>query len=240
MAWSTQQLAGLANTTVNAVRHYHRVELLDLPDRAANGYKQYGVPHLIRLLQIKRLGDLGFSLAQVAGMDRPGGDPADEIRALDAELAATMERLAAVRAELATILEHGAAADIPPGFAAVSGEISESQRSMLSVYSTVFDESALEALSHAVAERSDVDDEFERIPADANDATIDALAARMVPVVLAQREKHPQLSDALTHSTHGEQSAESTVAQALAEVYNPAQLRTLKRMGELLPQEYPA
>ncbi|MGV8858697.1 hypothetical protein [Rhodoglobus sp.] len=91
----------------------------------------------------------------------------------------------------------------------------------------------------AAAERSDVDDEFEGFPANASDTAIDSLAAKMVPVVLAQRERHPNMSDALTHSPHGEQSAESTVAQALAEIYNPAQLRTLKRMGELLLQKDP-
>lgn len=40
MAWSTQQLADLAGTTVNTVRHYHRLGLLDEPERQGNGYKQ--------------------------------------------------------------------------------------------------------------------------------------------------------------------------------------------------------
>jgi DNA-binding transcriptional MerR regulator len=48
---STQQIAELAVTTVKAVRHYHQIGLLDAPERAANGYKQYEVPHLVRLLQ---------------------------------------------------------------------------------------------------------------------------------------------------------------------------------------------
>jgi DNA-binding transcriptional MerR regulator len=164
MAWSTQQLARLANTTTNTVRHYHKVGLLELPDRGSNGYKQYGAAHLIRLLQIKRLSDLGFSLAQVAEMDRPDQDPADEIRALDAELAESMERMGRVRAELASILEHGASADIPPGFAPVSGQISEAQRSLLTVYSTVFSEPALKQFSEAVAVQGDIDVEFEAPP----------------------------------------------------------------------------
>jgi DNA-binding transcriptional MerR regulator len=234
MAWSTQQLARLANTTANTVRHYHKVGLLDLPDRCSNGYKQYGAAHLIRLLQIKRLGDLGFSLAQVAEMDRPGQDPADDIRALDAELAASMERMGRVRAELASILEHGASADIPTGFAPVSGQISDAQRSLLTVYSTVFSESALEQFSEAVAVQGDIDVEFEALPADANDATIASLAARIAEEVHRQRAATPELSDALAGSPHGAKSAQTAVAHALAAVYNPAQLRALKRVGEIL------
>ncbi len=52
MAWSTRQLAALAGTTLRAVRHYHEVGLLDEPERASNGYKQYRTEHLLRLLRI--------------------------------------------------------------------------------------------------------------------------------------------------------------------------------------------
>jgi DNA-binding transcriptional MerR regulator len=64
LAWSTREIAELAGTTVRAVRHYHEVGLLAEPERRANGYKQYGVAHLIHVLRIKRLTDLGFSLSQ--------------------------------------------------------------------------------------------------------------------------------------------------------------------------------
>ena len=85
MAWSTRELAELAGTSLRAVRHYHEVGLLPVPERHSNGYKQYGVSHLVRLLRIKRLVDLGFSLSQIAAM---GDDdhPAAALRALDAEL----------------------------------------------------------------------------------------------------------------------------------------------------------
>ena len=73
MAWSTREIAELAGTSLRAVRHYHEVGLLPEPERRANGYKQYGVSHLVRLLRITRLTDLGFSLSQIAAM---GDDPA--------------------------------------------------------------------------------------------------------------------------------------------------------------------
>ncbi|WP_152352877.1 MerR family transcriptional regulator [Brachybacterium subflavum] len=66
MTWSTRGLAELAGTTVKSVRHYHSVGLLEEPGRAANGYKHYGTPHLVRLLQITLLRNLGMSLADIA------------------------------------------------------------------------------------------------------------------------------------------------------------------------------
>lgn len=42
-------------------------------ERRSNGYKQYGVSHLVRVLRIKRLTALGFSLSQIADM-RDGPD----------------------------------------------------------------------------------------------------------------------------------------------------------------------
>src|SRR5690606_11250356 len=108
VAWSTRQIAELAGTTVKAVRYYHRIGPLDVPERTANGYKQYEVEHLVRLVQIKRLSDLGVPLSEVASMGRAEEDPDEAIRVLDAELEATIDRLNRVRAEPAVILRHRA------------------------------------------------------------------------------------------------------------------------------------
>ncbi|TFD92058.1 MerR family DNA-binding transcriptional regulator [Cryobacterium lactosi] len=106
MAWSTSQIAELAGTTVKAVRHYHKLGLLDEPDRLANGYKQYQVPHLVRLLQITRLADLGIPLGQIAPSDRADQAPDAALRLLDAELEAKVRRLRRIRHELAVILSN--------------------------------------------------------------------------------------------------------------------------------------
>ncbi|MBB4789625.1 MerR family transcriptional regulator [Streptomyces nodosus] len=47
MGWSTREVAQLAGTTLRAVRHYHEVGLLDLPERQPNGYKKYRTEHLV-------------------------------------------------------------------------------------------------------------------------------------------------------------------------------------------------
>lgn len=237
MAWSTRQLAELANTTVNAVRHYHKIGLLDLPERGSNGYKHYGVPHLLRLLQIKRLTDLGIPLAQVAAIGRTDADADDEIRNLQAELESTIKRLTEVHAELTVLLHHRAPADTPPGFAPISHRLSDNQRAMLAVYSTIFDEATLEEFRQAVGVREETDDEFERLPADADDAAIELLAERMVQAVRRTQQNHPRLMDSGAHSPHGALSAAKTVGHALVALYNPAQLRVLQRLDALLTQE---
>ena len=70
MAWSTRELANLVGTTVNTIRHYHRLGLLDVPEREYNGYKQYEVRHLVRLLRIRRLVSLGVPLSQIGEVSR--------------------------------------------------------------------------------------------------------------------------------------------------------------------------
>ena len=101
MAWSTREIAELAGTTLRTVRHYHDVGLLPEPERRPNGYKQYRVAHLVRILRITRLTGLGFSLSRIAAMGGADDHPEHDLRALDAELAATIARLQRVRVELA-------------------------------------------------------------------------------------------------------------------------------------------
>jgi DNA-binding transcriptional MerR regulator len=236
MAWSTRQLADLAGSTVKAIRHYHEIGLLDVPERAANGYKQYKISHLIRLLQIKRLSDLGVPLSQIAAMGRADEEPDEAIRVLDAELEATVERLNRVRAELAVILRHRAPMHVPPGFAPISRNLSEVNQSLLMVYSTVFSEEGMEEFRQMLSMRDDADDEFDALPPDADDATIDQLAERMLPVVRRIQEKHPWSKNPAADSPRGAELAESTMAHAVAEFYNPAQLQVLQRLNVLLEQ----
>jgi len=73
LAWSTRELAG---SIVKSVRYHHQLGLLDEPARLVNGYKQYEVRHLVRLLQITRLIDLGVPLAQIESIGSSVDDPA--------------------------------------------------------------------------------------------------------------------------------------------------------------------
>lgn len=237
MAWSTRLLAELADTTVKAVRHYHEIGLLDQPERASNGYKQYDVPHLVRLLEIKRLSELGFSLAQIGAMDRADGEPDEAIRALDADLEATMDRLSRIRAELSLIMRHRSRPEVPSGFASVSRPISETHRALLMVYSTILSEKTLDGFRQLLEEPDKTEGAFDQLPSDADEATVEALAKRMAPSVRRGWEKHPWSADPTADSPRGATFAKTIMAQAVAELYNPAQLRVLQRVNELVAPE---
>ncbi|MCR2764245.1 MerR family transcriptional regulator [Microbacterium sp. zg.B48] len=113
MGWSTREVADLAGTTVNAVRHYHRVGILDVPDRMSNGYKQYQVGHLVRLLQIRRLRALGVPLEQIAHVGGRGDASPEALAEIVADLSLSIERLQRARAEIAAILQRSSATDVP-------------------------------------------------------------------------------------------------------------------------------
>ena len=70
------QIANLAGTTPRAVRHYHRLGLLDIPP-TVRGRREYGVEHLARLLRIRWLADGGLSLRQVAEIIASDPEPVE-------------------------------------------------------------------------------------------------------------------------------------------------------------------
>ena len=108
MPWSTRELAELTGTTVNTIRHYHRLGLLEEPERRHNGYKQYGDRELARLLSIRRLVELGVPLARIGEAGTDGTVPPEILRQVDAGLAADIARLVRARTDIATILRNGA------------------------------------------------------------------------------------------------------------------------------------
>lgn len=235
MAWSTRQIAELAGTTLKAVRHYHEVGLLDEPERAANGYKRYGVQHLVRLLRIRRLVGLGVPLAEIPSVEGAGEGVEQALRALDAELAASIERQQQMRRDLAEVLDNRALLDLPAEVRTLTGDLPQAQRSFLLVYSSILTPSAMSALREQLsAPRSDVAEEFETLAADAPEDVRQVLAERLTPEVRRQQEEHPFLSDLQACSRRDPGLTQSVVVQALVEFYNEAQLDVLRRVHALL------
>ncbi|MFG2526045.1 MerR family transcriptional regulator [Streptomyces sp. NPDC048527] len=232
MSWSTREIAELAGTSLRAVRHYHEVGLLAEPERRANGYKQYGVPHLVRLLRIKRLVDLGFSLNQIAETVDEGEHPGQALRTLDAELAATIERLQRARLELAALIEQRAPADLPaeltPGAATV---LSETDRSLLLVMTRLMNGEQLQAYGALVRNlpAHPINREFDELSADAGEHIRQDLVERMVPYLRRLWQDHPDLPDLYTAASKGKKCVRETLETVLRELYNPAQLDVLHR-----------
>ncbi|WP_410574914.1 MerR family transcriptional regulator [Amycolatopsis sp. cmx-4-61] len=234
--WSTRQLADLAGTTVKTVRHYHRMGLLELPERAPNGYKRYRTTHLARLLQIKRLAELGLSLARIKAMERGGEGSEDTIDVLDAELAAEIERLQRTREELATLREHRAPLDVPAPFGPVAHGMSAQDRALLTVFSATLREEALDDLRRLIAEPTDndVDEDFDRLPADAHDEAIETLAGRLAGSIRRSHARFPWMTVPGSAGTRGRELAEAALGPAVVERLNAAQLKTLVRAHTLV------
>jgi DNA-binding transcriptional MerR regulator len=236
VAWSTREIAELAGTSLRAVRHYHEIGLLPEPERRANGYKQYGVAHLVRLLRIKRLTDLGFSLTQIASLGEASDHPEEALRTLDAELAATIERLQRARVELGLILKRSAPTDLPLEFAPAVDTFSDADRSFVVVLSRVLGPEGMKAYSALLQDPMDdpATREFDDLPADAPADVRRDLAERLAPFVSTLRSGHPGITESHVDAPGGRRHAETTVAKALVDLYNPAQLDVMVRIDALL------
>ncbi|MEU7316057.1 MerR family transcriptional regulator [Streptomyces sp. NPDC007083] len=239
MAWSTREIAELAGTSLRAVRHYHEVGLLEEPERRANGYKQYGVAHLVRLLRIKRLVDLGFSLSRIAEMGATDDHPENALRTLDAELAATIERLQRARAELALILDKSAPTDLPPEFATTANTpMPEADRSFVTVMGTVLGPEGVESYADFLRDPTigPIGEEFEKLPGDAGERIRADLAERLVPSLRALYRQHPGLATLPADAARGEEFVGETIDRALVDLYNPAQVDVMRRVSRLLAE----
>ncbi|TCK20266.1 MerR family transcriptional regulator [Pseudonocardia endophytica] len=237
MAWSTRQIAELAGTSVRAVRHYHEVGLLAEPERRSNGYKQYGVAHLVRVLRIKRLTDLGFSLGQIAELGDADEHPEQELRKLDTELAETIERLEGVRAELAEILRESTPTDLPADLAPTRArsELSEADRAFLVVAGRVLGPQGLKTYAEMLQtyENGPEMKDFDDLPEDADEATRQALAERLAPAMREIVVEYPALADLHADAPRGARHAQKTFGLALRDLYNPAQLDVMIRTEKL-------
>lgn len=239
MGWSTRELAELAGTSLRTVRHYHDVGLLAEPERRTNGYKSYGVAHLVRVLRIKRLTGLGLSLAQIAELDDADENPDEALRTLDTELAETIDRLQRVRAELAQILSREVSTDLPPEFAsaAASVDLSDADRSLMFVMSRLIGPAGRQAWIEMLKnhENNPVDREFDDLPADADEQTRDHLARRMLLNSQKLYADHPGTLTWHVDAPRGPQFALRTLGQSMRDLYNPAQIDVLVRIGRELP-----
>lgn len=113
----SSELSALAGVTTRALRHYHKVGVLDEPPRTAAGYRQYDVGDLIRLLRIKRLAALGITLEQMPPLlDETDDDSAVVLNQLDQELAAQIDQLSNQRQLIAQLQDQRTPPDLPPEF----------------------------------------------------------------------------------------------------------------------------
>ncbi|WP_354638221.1 MerR family transcriptional regulator [Kitasatospora camelliae] len=59
------QAAAFVGVTVKTVRHYHKLGVVEEPERDGSGYRRYGSADLLRLVQARTLAAAGVPLAEV-------------------------------------------------------------------------------------------------------------------------------------------------------------------------------
>ncbi|MEV5810547.1 MerR family transcriptional regulator [Streptomyces parvulus] len=231
-------MAELAGTTTKAIRHYHEIGLLDEPERSCNGYKRYRVGHLVRLLRIRRLTDLGVPLSDIPAVESGDGRSRKILRTLDAGLATEIERLQGMRRDLAAVMENRVPIDMPSGFQDLPNDLPEARRSLLLAYSSILTPAAMAELrSQLAAPQGTLDAEFESLDEDASEEVRQHLAERLAPEARRQQQDHPRLADVQACSRLGRPLTESVVTQALTEFYNGAHLDVLRRVHGIVSGE---
>lgn len=240
MGWSTRELAELTGTMLRTIRHYHDVGVLAEPERRANGYKSYGVAHMVRVLRVKRLTDLGLSLSQVAELGDVEESLEEALTHLDAELAATVERLQRVRRELDLILHRSAPADLPAAVARAvadaDAELPPSARKLAAVLAQVVSPAELSVLAGTLRDyaRDPAVIAFDALPAGADERTRQELADRLLrsPVIQRQRALFPPPWGMYGTAPRGPDFALDVVGRAITELYHAAQIDVLLRLSK--------
>lgn len=233
MAWSTRQLADLAGTTVKSIRYYHAIGVLEEPARASNGYKQYGTAHLVSLLRIKRLRDLGLSAAEIQATADSDDDFVDTVRALDDRLARSIERQQKIRDDLADLLTHRTGPDVPVGFESIADSLTGADRAVISISALLYEEEGMRDLRDIAADHQEADAAFNALPADADTDAVRAVATRLAAVLRTIHERFPGMRNLPRPASGPENDAMHALAQALIDLYNPAQIDVLKQSYRL-------
>ena len=114
----SSELATLAGVTVRTLRHYHQVGILPEAERGSNGYRDYTVHDLVRLLRIKHLAALGLPLERMpAVLDTEAADHVPLLDELEGAIDAEMTRLASQRDLIRALRANRSAPDLPPALA---------------------------------------------------------------------------------------------------------------------------
>lgn len=98
------QLAKYAGVTIKAIRHYHKLGLLEEPPRDSSGYRCYSTRHAIELVKIKTLAVAGVPLARIKELLATDSDQfAAEIAEIDRKLQERIEELLRSRERIAEL-----------------------------------------------------------------------------------------------------------------------------------------
>ncbi|WP_454196939.1 MerR family transcriptional regulator [Nocardia sp. Marseille-Q1738] len=92
------QAAAFVGVTVKTVRHYHKLGLVEEPERDSSGYRRYGSAELLRLVQVRTLAGAGVPLAEIGSLlDADAASFAAALADVERQLTAQIEELTSRR-----------------------------------------------------------------------------------------------------------------------------------------------
>lgn len=229
MGWSTSELARLTGATVNTVRHYHKLGLLTEPERMSNGYKQYGASHLLRLHQIRRMRELGIPLSDIGSVDDDHEQQQLALKQLESDLDEQIAALEKARAEVVQLLEHGAPIDTAAGFIDIAARMSSADRSLMNIYSSLYDDSALAEMRTIMSETTPYDRDIDELAEDADEDTRTRLAEQIAPSMKRHLETKPWLLAPTDRMTGDVKMGQAAIIGTISELYNDAQIDVIQR-----------
>lgn len=119
------QAAAFAGVTIKTVRHYHRLGLVDEPQRDSSSYRRYGSIDLLRLVQVRTLAGAGVPLAEIGKLlDADPEGFADSLADVERHLTNRIEELIARRKTLRRLV-HGNRVLLPDRACAILGRLAE-------------------------------------------------------------------------------------------------------------------
>lgn len=240
MTWSTSRLAKIAGTTVKTIRYYHQIGVMPEPERTSNGYKHYQVEHLVALLRILRLKELGLPVHDVGRVISSTGDAWEAVRALDAELEQRIAKWTAVREELAALLSESREVeplvDLPAGMLGLSHSVNDADRAILLVYSHLFDDDTMESIAESLRGHVKSAEElaFDALPPHADEPTRQQLAEQLAPRFAAATGTATAHELPVPRIAQDAATVENVLGTALSQLYNRAQVDVLQRVSAIV------
>jgi DNA-binding transcriptional MerR regulator len=249
----SSDLAALARVTVRTLRHYHSVGVLPEPARGRNGYREYTVQDLVRLLRVKRLAALGIPLERMPAMlENETDTQAELLDQLDADIDAQLARLHAQKALIGLARMHEAAPDLPPELAeslarfaatGASDSMKRMDRDQVILLAHLAGDAGIDRLAQVYRRLAEPDiltgvaafsRRFDDLPEGASEAEIDVMVtdfvARFAPLMneLGAGNDEPLFDEAVVASLFDAYQAE---------MLNRAQRSALARFTERLQQQ---
>ncbi|WP_020014486.1 hypothetical protein [Promicromonospora sukumoe] len=120
--------------------------------------------------------------------------------------------------------------DVPRGFETVASRLSSAANALIHVYTQLYSRDALADLRRMIEEAPTSSGiGFDALPVDADEVTRQRVVEELTPEIVRQLRRYPWLTEPGAHLSKSEQVTREMFAEAVVELYNPAQIDVLRR-----------